>query len=117
MCVVMYHHIRVDGHSVLTWTENDVQVLIYADRHDETDQNERPARQRGGKPVAVLDLPVLRRSNLLLRLIVVLARRGRGRLFVWLRLRGAPPPGSFVPLPHDPPMVLQNDTPRDGGEP
>src|SRR5258707_14265978 len=106
----MDHHIPIVGPHVRAWPENDVQDPCDADRHDETDQNERPARQRGGKPIAVLDLPVLRRSNLLLRLIVVLARRGRVRLFVWLRLGGSPLEFGYVLFHQDPLVLCKQDT-------
>ncbi len=113
---VMDHHIRIVGPHVRAWPENDVQDPCDADRHDETDQNERPARQRGGKPIAVLDLPVLRRSNLLLRLIVVLARRGRVRLFVWLRLGGSPLEFGYVRFHQDPLVLCKQDTRRQGAD-
>jgi hypothetical protein len=85
----MDHHISIVGPYVRAWPENDVEDHRGEDRHDKSDQNEGPARQRRENLADFLHLQVLRLSILLLRLIVVLARRGRVRLFIPLWLGGS----------------------------
>jgi hypothetical protein len=85
---VMDHHISIGGPYVRVWPKNDVQHHRDEDRHDESDHNEGPARQRRGKLVCFLHLAVLRLSIPRFGLIVVVARRGRVWLFVPLRFGG-----------------------------
>src|SRR3979490_553752 len=85
----MDHHISIVGSHVRAWPENDVKAPRGEDRYHEPDHNEGPARERRGKLIDFLHLPVLRLSILLLRLIVVLACRSQVRFFVPRRLGGS----------------------------
>src|SRR5258705_1906654 len=58
-------------------------------RHDESDQNEGPARHRRGKLICFLLLAARRLAILLLRWIVVLALQGKVWLFVPLQFGGS----------------------------
>src|ERR1700692_3529731 len=85
----MDHHISIAGPDVRARPENDEEDHRCEGRHEESDQNQGPARPRRGKLIDFLPFPLTRQSILGSRLIVVPTRRGEVRLFVPLRLGGS----------------------------